>query len=328
MHPSFFKNLGPIQISKIKKTLDCETLNIAHDEMFNDFLGIKKISNKSISFLNDNELLKKNIPNDSAIICTRKKFESLNNKKLKVIIVRNVQEAVAIISNIFYRDLNEAEILEFKKPVIGNNCAINKNSILENGTLIGNNVSIGYGVFIGHNCSIGDNSKIDSNSIITNSIIGANVVIGRNSSIGQNGFGFYMQNDENINIYHSGRVILQSNVSIGAGCTIDRGSFDDTIIGENTYFDNLCHIAHNVQIGRNSAFAAMTGIAGSSKIGNNVLVGGQAGIAGHITIGNNVQIAAKSGVFDNLPDGASVMGNPAVKKFTFIKNYKKTYVSK
>ena len=34
---------------------------------------------------------------------------------------------------------------------------------------------------------------------------------------------------------------------IGSGCTIDRGSFSDTIIGENTYFDNLCHIAHNVE---------------------------------------------------------------------------------
>ena len=328
MHPSFFKNLGPIQISKIKKSLDCEIVNIDHDEKFNSFLGISKVSNKSISFLNNNEVLKKNIPSDHAIICTRKKFKSLNNKNLKAIIVRNVQEAVAKISNVFYRDFNETEILEFKKPVTGKNCVINKNSTLENGTIIGDNVCIGYGVFIGHNCSIGDNTKIESNTIITNSIIGENVIIGRNSSIGQNGFGFYMQNGENIKIYHSGKVILQSNVSIGSGCTIDRGSFDDTIIGENTYIDNLCHIAHNVQIGKNSAFAAMTGIAGSSKIGNNVLVGGQAGIAGHITIGNNVQIAAKSGVFENLSDGASVMGNPAVNKYTFIKNYKKIYVSK
>ena len=120
-------------------------------------------------------------------------------------------------------------------------------------------------------------------------------------------------------------MILKSNISIGSGCTIDRGSFADTIIGENTYIDNLCHIAHNVEIGSNSALAAMTGVAGSANIGNNVLTGGQSGIAGHITIGNNVHIAAKSGVFSNLNDGESVMGNPALNKYRFIKSYKKIY---
>ena len=125
-----------------------------------------------------------------------------------------------------------------------------------------------------------------------------------------------------------GRVLLQSKVSIGSGCTIDRGSFSDTIIGENTYLDNLCHVAHNVEIGNNSAFAAMTGIAGSAKIGNHVLTGGQAGIAGHIKIGNNVHIAAKSGVFQSIDDDETVMGNPAVNKYKFIKNYKKIYGKK
>ena len=72
----------------------------------------------------------------------------------------------------------------------------------------------------------------------------------------------------------------------------------------------------------------MTGIAGSAKIGNGVLTGGQAGIAGHITIGNNVQIAAKSGVFQNIDDSEVVMGNPAVNKYKFIKNYKKIYGKK
>ena len=89
-----------------------------------------------------------------------------------------------------------------------------------------------------------------------------------------------------------------------SGCTIDRGSFSNTVIGENTYLDNLCHVAHN-KIGNNSIFAAMTGIAGSAIVGNNVLTGGQVGIAGHIKIGNNVQIAAKSGVFSDIEDGKS-----------------------
>ena len=132
-----------------------------------------------------------------------------------------------------------------------------------------------------------------------------------------------MANDNNIKIYHKGKVILQDNVSIGSGCAIDRGSFSDTFIGKNTFLDNLCHIAHNVQIGNNSTFAAMTGIAGSTRIGENVLTGGQTGIAGHLSIGNQVHIAAKSGVFKNLNDGEVVMGNPAIKSklLASIENY-------
>ena len=66
----------------------------------------------------------------------------------------------------------------------------------------------------------------------------------------------------------------------------------------------------------------MTGIAGSAKIGDYVLAGGQAGIAGHISVGNNVKIAAKSAVFNSLNDGETVMGNPAISKFKYIKRYK------
>ena len=121
---------------------------------------------------------------------------------------------------------------------------------------------------------------------------------------------------------------MQNNVQIGSNCCIDRGSFNDTVIGENTYFDNMCHIAHNVEVGNNCVFAACAGIAGSAKIGNFVLAGGQVGIAGHIIIGDRVSIAGKSAVFSSIKDGENVMGNPAVSKSKFIKNYKKYYERK
>ena len=160
---------------------------------------------------------------------------------------------------------------------------------------------------------------------LSNSIFGDNVRIGRNTCLGQRGFGFAIDQTKNQDIFHIGRVIVQSNVSIGSNCCIDRGSFGDTIIGENTYFDNMCHIAHNVCVGRNSIFAGMCGIAGSSIIGDNVMAGGQVGISGHIKIGNNVRIAAKSAVFKNVIDNSSVMGNPAIDKLKYLKNYLKIY---
>ena len=78
--------------------------------------------------------------------------------------------------------------------------------------------------------------------------------------------------------------MIESNVEIASGCTIDRGSVDFTKIGQNTYIDNQVHIAHNVQIGRNCMIAGQVGFAGSSTIGNNVSIGGQAGISGHLKI--------------------------------------------
>ena len=326
MAPSFFKKLGPISCDKIKSSIDCDIVNGTKKDHFDSFVSIGNVSNNALSFLYDNEEIKANLPLKSGIICTEKMANRLNPDQKKFI-VRDVQESVAKISNIFYRDYTEKEKLNFSDPVFGKNCEIGNNVTIENGVIIGKNVKINHGAVVKINCIIGDGSIIGSNTVISNSILGENIYIGSNTSIGQRGFGFFLSKN-NINIYHIGRVLLQSNVSIGSGCTIDRGSFSDTVIGENTYLDNLCHVAHNVEIGNNSALAAMTGIAGSAKIGNHVLTGGQAGIAGHIKIGNNVHIAAKSGVFQSIGDGETVMGNPAINKYKFIKNYKKIYGKK
>ena len=150
-------------------------------------------------------------------------------------------------------------------------------------------------------------------------MIGDNVVIQDNCKIGQKGFGFIPVKGKNFKFPHIGKVIINDNVEIASGCTIDRGSVDDTIIGENTYLDNQVHIAHNVQIGLNCMIAGQVGFAGSSKIGNYVKIGGQAGVSGHLEIGNNVQIGGGSGVVKNIKDNQVVMGYPALPIREFLK---------
>ena len=49
-----------------------------------------------------------------------------------------------------------------------------------------------------------------------------------------------------------GRVIIQDDVEIGAGVTIDRGANRDTVIGEGAKIDNLVQIGHNVVVGRHA----------------------------------------------------------------------------
>ena len=263
--------------------------------------------------------------NCSACITTDKlaKFLPKNTQK---IIVKNVLFELAKTLKILYPNADiDYPDLTLKKPnnkkyklvKFGNNVLIGKNVKIGKNTIVGSNTIIEHDVQIGNNCVIG------SNVIIKNAIIGKNVMFQDNCKIGQKGFGFIPVKGKNIKFPHIGKVILEDDVEIATGCTIDRGSVDDTFIGNNTYLDNQVHIAHNVKIGSNCMIAGQVGFAGSSKIGNNVSIGGQAGISGHLIIGNNVKIGGGSGVVKDIDDNQTVMGYPAVPFRNFLKNLKK-----
>jgi len=151
------------------------------------------------------------------------------------------------------------------------------------------NVLIGENVTIGKNCNIFPGVFINHNSVIGN-----NVIIHPNAVIGSDGFGLYKDNNLWCKIPHIGSVIIEDNVEIGSGTTIDRGLIDCTQLMNNCKIDNLVHIAHNVVVGSNTAIAACTGIAGSTTIGNNCTIGGGVGINGHITICDDVHIHGMS----------------------------------
>ncbi len=174
------------------------------------------------------------------------------------------------------------------------------------------NVVIYPFVFIDEDVEIDEGTVIYSNVVIMNKVkIGKKVVIGPCSVIGFEGFGYVKDKNSYIHIPHLGGVVIQDCVEIGAGVTIDRGTITDTVIGEGTKIDNLCHIAHNVKIGKNCIIAAQSGIAGSTIIGDNVIIAGQCGIKEHVRVGNNVKILAKSAVYKNIPDNSVYSGIPA-----------------
>jgi UDP-3-O-[3-hydroxymyristoyl] glucosamine N-acyltransferase len=110
---------------------------------------------------------------------------------------------------------------------------------------------------------------------------------------------------------HYGRVILQDHVTVGANSCIDRGVFDDTIVGERTKIDNLCQIAHNVVLGRSVLVAAFGGISGSVQVGDGAMLGGRVGIADHVKVGEGVSLAASAGLFRDIEAGETWGGTPA-----------------
>lgn len=317
---NFYKKLGPISYNNILTALDieekssnCKNIN------FSSFKGLNNCSKNDLTFLYDGRNFSSTIESPKGIIISKKRKDISNFKNIVTIIVSDVHSSVAKLSNLFYRDLSSNEKIKLKKTKIKKDYDISKSAIIKNGCEIGDNLTVGDGSVILEGCIIGSNVKIGSNTIIQNSIIGDNVEIENNCSIGQPGFGFAFQNNSNLKIYHIGRVIIQDNCYIGSNCTIDRGSFSDTYIGENVYLDNQVHIAHNVKIGSNSVLAGQCGIAGSVNIGSYVKMGGQVGIIGHVKIGDHVEIAAKSGVRNNIEDNQRVMGDPAINMFTHLR---------
>ncbi|KAB8153548.1 UDP-3-O-(3-hydroxymyristoyl)glucosamine N-acyltransferase [Kordia sp. TARA_039_SRF] len=194
---------------------------------------------------------------------------------------------------------------------------------------MGENVKIGDYVKVYPNAYIGDNVIIGNNVIIfagakiySESVIGDNCVIHSGAIVGADGFGFAPnERGEYQKVPQTGNVILEANVDIGAGTTIDRATLGSTIIRKGVKLDNQIQIAHNVEIGENTVIAAQTGIAGSTKIGKNCMIGGQVGIVGHITIGDNVRIQAQSGIGRNVKDGETLQGSPALNYGDYNKSY-------
>ena len=225
---------------------------------------------------------------------------------------------------------------------------------------LGENVSLGPNVVIAENAVVGDNTKILANGYIgNNAVIGKNCffhpgvnigdrvqvgddcILHHGVSLGADGFSFVTENPNNIEqarqdgeikegnanqvifkIPSIGSVIIGKNVEIGANTTIDRGTIENTIIGDNTKIDNLVMIGHNCRIGKGCMIVSQVGIAGSSVIGDRVVIAGQVGIADHIKIGDDSILAAQAGVSKSFPEKSIVIGSPAVPRKEFIKQLK------
>ena len=287
--------------------------------------SLNEARKNDVAFFSNIKYLKDLKKTNASAIFVQKKFSKYVPKKCLVIISRYPEIDFAKIANIFYPDSYYNKILnaniskiqieqEYKSLTFGNNFYLEKPVSIGSKVFIGNNVTIKANSIIGNNVIIG------SNVVIENSTIGNNTYICDGCVIGKKGFGFKFIKNNCLRIPHLGKVLIGNNCEVGANSVIDRGSVKNTTIGDNTFIDNLVHIAHNVTIGKKCIIAGQVGIAGSTNVGNNVTIGGQAGISGHLMIGNNVKIGGKSGVVKNIKDNQAVMGYPAKPLRDFLKN--------
>jgi UDP-3-O-[3-hydroxymyristoyl] glucosamine N-acyltransferase len=200
---------------------------------------------------------------------------------------------------------------------IANSAIIHPSATIMPQVVIGARTVIEAGAVLHAGVAVGENCHIRSNSVLSHCLIGNGVDIGAGCVLGAAGFGFEMTDDGVVKLPHIGLVVIDDFVSIGSGCTIDRGSLGNTHIGAHVMMDNLCHIAHNVKIGARSIIAAQCGISGSVTVGEGVVIGGQVGVAQHVKIGDGAMLTARSGVTKDIEDGDQVAGFPAMSKRQF-----------
>lgn len=189
---------------------------------------------------------------------------------------------------------------------------------------------IGKGTYLYPQVYVGDHVKIGRNCILYpgvriyhDCVVGDNCIIHANAVIGADGFGFAPQEDGTYRkIQQLGNVVIEDDVEIGANATVDRATMGSTLVHRGVKIDNLCQVAHNVEVGENTVMAAMTGIAGSTKIGKHCVFGGQSGVNGHVTIADNTTLAAQSGIIASIKEsGTTLVGYPALEYSTYMRAY-------
>lgn len=196
---------------------------------------------------------------------------------------------------------------------IGDNASIYPGVTIDENVVIGASAMIYPGCYIGPRCRIGDNVLLYPNVVIyDDTVIGNRVTIHAGTVVAEDGLGYAPVGGKWIKIPQIGLVEIGDDVEIGSNCSIDRATLGRTKIGAGTKFSNLIAIGHGTQIGQDCLFVAQVGLAGSVIVGDRVTMAGQAGVVGHIRIGDDSKVGAKAGVTNNVPDGATVLGQPAI----------------
>ena len=266
----------------------------------------------------------------ASVVLVNRSFVPSSAVASTLVQVDNAYEAVAVMLGLF-NSMKEARRSgrSWRASVawsakVGKGSYIGASSHIGKRSVIGDGAQIMEQVYIGNDVIIGEGSVIHPGvRIYSGSVIGADCIIHSNAVIGADGFGFAPSADGSYKkIPQTGNVIIEDNVEIGAGTTVDRATMGSTIIRRGVKLDNLIQIAHNVEIGENTVIAALAGVAGSAKIGKNCQIGGQVGISGHITIADNTKIGAQAGIMSSIKnEGEVLLGSPAIDAKEYLRAY-------
>ena len=279
--------------------------------------GLDEAAEGNVTFLaNPRYTPRVNTTHASAIYLSE---EAKTDRKIAILRVKDPYLAYTRALRIFYPEpdfqasIHPSAVIDPSAQLAPGSVAIGAHSVIGRNVTIGENVTIHPNVTIYDGVTIGSGSVIHSGvAVRERTVIGKRVIIHNNSVIGCDGFGYAKDEQKRwLKIPQAGRVVIDDDVEIGAGTTIDRASVGESRIGRGSKIDNLVQIGHSCTVGEDSLLCAQVGLAGSSHIGSRVILAGQAGVAGHLTIGDDVVLTAKSATSHDIPPGKVISGIPA-----------------
>lgn len=277
-------------LKEISEIIDADFVG---DEDF-PVLGMNEIhvvENGDIVFVDHPKYYEKALQSKATIVLINKEVDCPEGKAL-------------LISDDPFRDFNK--LTHHFKPFEAATSSIADSAKIGEGTVVQPNVFIGNHVKIGKNCVIHPNV-----TIYDGCIIGDNVTIHAGTVLGADAF-YYKNRPEGFDkLLSGGNVVIENNVDIGAGCTIDRGVTGSTTIKEGAKLDNQIQVGHDTVIGKKCLIASHVGIAGCCIIEDEVTLWGQVGITSGATIGKKAVILAQSGISKSLEGGKTYFGYPA-----------------
>ena len=195
---------------------------------------------------------------------------------------------------------------------LGENVDVHPQATIGDDAVIGAGSTIHSGVRIMAGAKIGENVTIFPNAVLyEDTVVGPRTVIHGGAVLGAYGFGYGFFEGSHQLTAQLGNVVVGADVEIGAGTTVDRGTYGPTIIGDGTKIDNLVMIAHNCRIGRHNVLCSQVGIAGSTTTGDYVVMAGQVGVKDHVHVGDRAVLGAMAGIIGDVAEGERMVGIPA-----------------
>jgi UDP-3-O-[3-hydroxymyristoyl] glucosamine N-acyltransferase len=307
--PKFFDSLPALRVDDLAERIGAEVAR-GGDRVIAAVAPLVSAGPRDVAFLGDRRFLQSLGSTAAGCVIVSPSTADSVPSDAAVILSSEPQASWARASALLHRPhplsaVSAEMAVEDASVVIEPGVVIGQGARIGSGSRIGANTVIGPGVQIGRDCVIGSNVSIGF------ALLGDRVKVYSGARLGEAGFGAAGSRSGPVDVPQLGRVIVQDGVTIGANSCIDRGAFDDTVIGEGTKIDNLVMIGHNCVIGRHCLLAAHTGISGSVTVGDGVIFGGKAGIGDHIKIGEGARVAAGAGVLADIPAGETWSGYPA-----------------
>lgn len=315
--PRFFHDQGPISLRRLTEISGARLdAAVSHDRSFTAVAPLRIADADTVSYFSDSRYVEDLTSTRSGACFVPQGQAGRVPATCIALITPEPQVAYAKTAAWLYqpRTMKADDPLVHPSAVLEDNVHLAPGVVIGAGARIGSGSSIGPNSVIGPGVEIGRDCQIGSKVSVSFALVGDRVRMLAGAVIGEAGFGIAGGPSGVFDIPQLGRVILQDDVTVGANSCIDRGGFEDTVIGEGTKIDNLCQIGHNTRLGRGCLLVSQVGISGSVTAGDGVRFGGQVGIADHLTIGDGATLMAGAGLISNVPAGEVWGGFPAVPR--------------